>query len=144
MSGLCIAAGKLLAVVPVASFTLAWSHSIEKTRWEEDWRIEGRQLHIYEARIMGSGAGMEPPASAWLKDGIWHYRPTTLPNDKFLLTHSPHASGYELCIAGNCQPLTRLLPGIGDNATIEFSVCPAQTPVSADDSGQSEILRRTP
>lgn len=124
MSGLCIAAGKLLAVLPIASFTLAWTHSIEKTRWEEDWQIEGHQLSISEARIKGSGAGMEPPADARLKDGVWHYRPKLAPNDHFLLAHSSYTKGYELCIATRCQPLADLLPGIDDSATIELSVCP--------------------
>lgn len=144
MSGLCIAAGKLLAVVPVASFTLAWTHSIEKTRWEEDWQIEGRQLRIHEARIMGSGAGMEPPDGAWLKAGVWHYHPKTAPNDQFLLSHSPHTGGYELCIARDCRPLAGLLPGIGDNATIELSVCPEQTSQPEDNTGQAKTLRRAP
>ena len=33
---LCIVSGSLLAALPLTAFTLAWTHSIEKTRWEED------------------------------------------------------------------------------------------------------------
>jgi hypothetical protein len=58
---LCLAAGALSAVLAVNAFTLSWIHSIEKIRWEEDWRIEAGALVIDEARIRGSGAGMEPP-----------------------------------------------------------------------------------
>jgi hypothetical protein len=58
---LCLAAGAAGAVLAVNGFTLAWMHSIEKIRWEEDWRIVGRELVITEARIRGTGAGMEPP-----------------------------------------------------------------------------------
>jgi hypothetical protein len=37
---LCLAAGAVTAVLAIESFTLSWIHSIEKIRWEEDWRIE--------------------------------------------------------------------------------------------------------
>jgi hypothetical protein len=37
---LCLAAGALSAVLAINAFTLSWIHSIEKIRWEEDWRIE--------------------------------------------------------------------------------------------------------
>lgn len=124
MSGLCLAAGKILLTIPVTSFTLAWTHSIEKTRWEEDWYIADRQLIIREARIKGAGAGMEPPPGAQLKNGTWHYRPAAQPPGSILLTHSPYAAGYELCTGQACQPLSHLLPGLDKHATIELSACP--------------------
>jgi hypothetical protein len=58
---LCLAAGAVAASLAIDSFTLSWIHSIEKIRWEEDWRIEAGALVVTEARIRGSGAGMEPP-----------------------------------------------------------------------------------
>lgn len=125
---LCIASGKLLAVIPVASFTLAWTHSIEKTRWEEDWRIAADRLSISEARISGSGAGMEPGADAVLRDGVWHYQPATPPTARLHLAHSPYTAGYELCLADRCRPLASLLPGIDEIATIDLYACPAGTP----------------
>lgn len=124
VSTLCLAVGKLLVTIPVASFTLAWTHSIEKTRWEEDWQIAGGQLSISAARIKGSGAGMEPPTNARLEAGTWHYRPDMPPMRSVRLTHSTHAAGYEFCTDGRCQPLASLIPGIGDNAIIEMSACP--------------------
>lgn len=126
MSGLCLAAGKILAALPIASLTLAWTHSIEKTRWEEDWSIEGKVLALREARIRGAGAGMEPPAGARLENGIWHYTPPRASQSIVRLTHSPHVAGYEICIDGRCQPLADLLPGIDDNAVIELSACTAR------------------
>lgn len=123
MSSLCLAAGKILLTIPLTSFTLAWTHSIEKTRWEEDWQIRDRQLIIREARIRGAGAGMEPPAGAILKNGVWHYRPADRAGP-VVLTHSPYATGYQFCNRNRCQPLAELLPGIGDHARIELSVCP--------------------
>ena len=73
---ICLAAGTLVATLAVNNFTLAWTHSIEKVRWEEDWRAENGALVIDLARIRGTGAGMEPPENAVLKDGVWHDRPS--------------------------------------------------------------------
>ena len=120
---LCLAAGALSATLAVQSFTLAWTHSIEKVRWEEDWRVEGRQLAIVAARIQGFGAGMEPPEGAVLRDGYWHYRPAVAPMDKLTLAHSPYTQGYELCAGSACRPLTDFLPGIGESATIVATAC---------------------
>lgn len=121
---ICLAAGAVSAVLAVGNFTLAWTHSIEKIRWEEDWRIEGKHLVLDQARIRGSGAGMEPPAGAVLKHGVWHYRPSLPPQETLRLTHSPHVAGYELCFAGRCTPLADRLPGIDNNAVIELKECP--------------------
>ncbi len=98
-------------------------HSVEKVRWEEDWRIEGKRLQIVAARIKGSGAGMEPPPSAVLRDGFWHYRPQVAPMAHLTLTHSPYTQGYELCANSTCQPLVDFLPGIADSETIVLTPC---------------------
>lgn len=126
MSGLCLAAAGLVAALPLTGFTLSWTHSIERTRWEEDWRVAGAALELREARIRGSGAGMEPPAGARHEDGVWRYVPSHPTHARVRLTHSPHAAGYELCADGRCRPLADLLPGIGDNAVIELSACPVR------------------
>jgi hypothetical protein len=120
---LCISSGAILATFAVQSFTLAWMHSIEKVRWEEDWRIEGRELQIVAARVKGSGAGMEPPEGAVLRDGAWHYRPQIAAMPRLLLAHSPYTSGYELCTKGACTPLAELLPGIEATSTIVLAPC---------------------
>ena len=121
---LCLAAGAASAVLAIESFTLAWMHSIEKIRWEEDWRIVGNELVIDDARIRGSGAGMEPPDGAVLKNGVWHYRPALPPQTVLRLAHSPYTSGYELCLGGHCRPLADHLPGIDNSAVIEIRRCP--------------------
>lgn len=121
---LCLAAGAISAVLAIDAFTLSWIHSIEKVRWEEDWRIVGNELVIAEARIRGTGAGMEPPAGAVLKNGIWHYRPQLPPQAVLRLSHSPHAGGYTLCTSTVCAPLADRLPGIDNSAVIELSACP--------------------
>ena len=63
---LCLLAGAFAAQLEVTDFTLAWTHSVERVRWEEDWRVESKRLVLIESRIKGSGAGMEPPPDAVL------------------------------------------------------------------------------
>lgn len=106
MPALCIlSAGKTTALA-ATFFTLSWTHSIEKTRWEEDWRITPAGLQIVEARIKGSGAGMEPPADAALKDGWWVYVPKTAPQPSLRLAASGATSGgWTLCAADACREL---------------------------------------
>lgn len=128
-------------VLPTATATLAWTHSIEKIRWEEDWAVtsppapSGGASHtaalgvaITEARIRGTGAGMEIPEGAVLRDGVWHYRPALPPLPAVRLTQSPYVAPYTLCAAGDCRPLPGWLAGGGaipDNAVIELRPCPA-------------------
>lgn len=123
---LCVAAGALALTLAAESFTLAWTHSIEKIRWEEDWRIAAGKLHLHEARVRGSGAGMEPPQGAVLRAGVWHYHPGREPVDELLLAHSPYAAPYELCLPGKCAPLDRWLEGLAGTATISLRPCPTR------------------
>lgn len=121
---LCLAAGAATAVLATESFTLAWRHSIEKTRWEEDWRIVGNTLVLAEARIRGTGAGMEPPADAVLEHGVWHYRPALPPQLRLHLSHSPYAGDYELCVVSACGPLAQHLPVDNNEPVINLFACP--------------------
>ena len=120
---LCVAAGGLVITLALESFTLAWTHSIEKIRWEEDWRVAGDSLVLVEARVRGSGAGMEPPADSVLKDGVWHYDPHVPPLHVLRLTHSSFTAGYEICSAGRCGPLAADAPRAGNGDVIELSAC---------------------
>ena len=111
MTSLClgVAFAVVQARVPVDEFTLAWTHSVEKTEWEEDYRVEQSGLQLLEARIQGSGAGMEPPEGAELRNGRWHYRPQLPPRPSLTLTRSGYTSDYRLCWQDSCHPLTELL-----------------------------------
>ncbi len=109
--------------MPGGRFTLAWTHSIEKVRWEEDYRVvapeaaaigRGPQLRLEAARIRGTGAGMEPPPDAVLKDGWYHYHPETLDPYEQRLTRSTYTADYEWCSSeGRCRPMGELLPSDG-------------------------------
>lgn len=104
--------------VPVERFTLAWMHSIEKVRWEEDYLIErvGTRpvLRALTARVRGSAAGMEPPEDAVLRHGWFEYQPKTWSPQGLRLTRSIFTADYEWCVNGRCVPLAHLLPSDGD------------------------------
>lgn len=124
MMGICLAVGAAVqAMLPVTAFTLAWTHSVEKVRWEEDWRVEGRALVADEARVQGSGAGMEPPAGAQLRDGVWHYRPAIGPLPALRLTLSPYAADYELCANRRCLPLSQIVAAPSTPVVVAIAPC---------------------
>ena len=102
-------AGALRAALPTSELTLAWTHSVEKTRWEEDYRVDGDGLRLVVARIQGSGAGMDPPPDAVLRDGYWTWHPYTAPFRELRLTLSSYVADYELCWRGRCATLRQLV-----------------------------------
>lgn len=110
VAALCMAAGAMEISLPVSSFTLRWQHSIEKVEWAEDYEVAGPWLHLSQARIRGSGAGMEPPPGAKLIDGVWHYRLENPWRRELVLARSEFVPDYELCIDGKCRRLTHWLP----------------------------------
>ena len=103
---------------PVQRFTLAWTHSIEKIRWEEDYRVhrtaDGQpRLALEMARIRGTGAGMEPPPGARLQGGWYEYVPADQPQGALRLTRSPYTADYDWCVDGQCTSLGTVLPTDG-------------------------------
>ena len=103
---LCVLAGAEALRIAAATFTLGWTHSVERIRWEEDWRVTPAGLQLVEARVQGSGAGMEPPPDARLSGGWWRYAPDRLPQAELVLAASgATASGWTLCAAGACRDL---------------------------------------
>ncbi len=122
LGALCLLAGALQASVPVTSFTLRWQHSIEKVAWEEDYEVAGAWLHLSQARISGSGAGMEPPPGSHLVRGVWNYRLADPWRREVVLARSEFVPDYELCIQGACQRLDAWLPIAAGPTTLK--TCP--------------------
>jgi hypothetical protein len=122
MDAICVAAGLLLAHCGREA-TLSWTHSIEKIVWEEDYRRQGDGLRLTEARVRGSGAGMEPPAGAVFQGGAWHYTPEMAVLPEVQLRHSPYAAPYTLCCDGRCRPMHDWLPGLPADAVITLKSC---------------------
>jgi hypothetical protein len=121
---LCLAAGGVVARLATAAFTLAWTHSVERLRWEEDWLVEGASLVLVEARVQGSGAGMEPPDGAVLEGGFWRYRPDLAPLPRIGLARGGAVPDWQLCVAGRCRELADHLPAEARGAPgVELHAC---------------------
>ncbi len=129
MNGLCLGlAGVVWASLPIEHFTLAWQHSIEKIRWEEDYQVSASGLLLMEARVRGSGAGMEIPDDATLRNGTWHYHRQLPPLNPLHAGRTPEAGDYELCFQGHCQPLAHWLgPPSRDVAAVDLWPCQRST-----------------
>nr|WP_211113967.1 DUF1850 domain-containing protein [Azospirillum picis] len=99
--------GALLAAVPGTDFTLSWTHSIEKTEWRERWTVEDGRLRPLEARIRGTGAGMEPgPGARLTADGWLSWVPDLPPQDAVTLAASGFTGEHRLCAGADCRPLS--------------------------------------
>lgn len=120
MMALCLAvlaggaaAPNVAATVPLpdARFTLTWSHSIEKVEWQEDWRVEAGRLRGIEARVKGSGAGMEPPPYATLAGGWYRWPMPPQDQNRLILARSDAVADHRLCVGGDCRGLSYYIGG---------------------------------
>ncbi len=93
---LCLISAGVTKTLAVAAFTLVWTHSIEKIDWQEDWRVTPQGLELVQARVKGSGAGMEPPPEARLVDGWFQWRPKRAPIREVVLGNSGLAGEWRL------------------------------------------------
>ncbi|MBS0320519.1 MAG: DUF1850 domain-containing protein [Proteobacteria bacterium] len=118
-----LVAGALRAKLPGDTFSVAWTHSVEKTRWEERYRVEPASLVLVEARVEGSGAGMEAGPGARLVDGAWTWTPSSPPLPELRLTHSPYTADYTVCAARDCRTLGAWA-GLGPTAIDVVTVRP--------------------
>ena len=106
---LCLLAAGATIRLGTLALTLAWTHSIEKTRWEEDWRATPAGLVLEEDRIQSTGAGMEPPPDAHFDGKWWHYTPPLAPMKSVQLRRSGATVGdWQVCISGTLQADGRL------------------------------------
>ena len=97
-------------VYPMA-LTLAWQHSIEKIRWEEDYRATPAGVVLLEDRVQGTGAGMEPPPDAKFDGKWWRYNAHVAPLPQVILRRSGMTVGdWQVCIKGACKPMGDYLP----------------------------------
>jgi len=107
--GLCFAAAGVVKVLSVTAFTLAWTHSIEKIEWQEDWHVTPQGLQLVEARVKGSGAGMEPPPEARLVNDWFQWSPKIVPTPQVVLGNSGLAGEWRICTDGGCRTLSDIL-----------------------------------
>jgi hypothetical protein len=111
---LCLAAGSKTVPLMVSMLTLAWTHSVEKIPWEEDWRLTPAGLELVEARIRGSGAGMDPPAEARFVDESWRWKPSVPPLPEVVMRRSGATADWRICIKGQCRPMDAYVPPDAD------------------------------
>jgi hypothetical protein len=111
---ICLVAGKAIVPLMAGAMTLAWTHSVEKIGWEEDWRAGPAGLELVEARVRGSGAGMEPPPEARLVNGTWAWKPALPPQREVVMRRSGATADWRICISGRCRPMEAYLPAEAD------------------------------
>ncbi|MBX9710619.1 MAG: DUF1850 domain-containing protein [Xanthobacteraceae bacterium] len=128
--GLCLASAGVVKTLSLTAFMLAWTHSVEKVEWQEDWRITPQGLEIVEARVKGSGAGMEPPPDARLVDGWFRWKPQLSKLPEVALGNSGVAGEWRLCTEDGCQTLSGIMGHpVGANVTT-MRVCDGSPAVS--------------
>ena len=116
---LCILAAGKTTVIAASVFSLSWMHSVQKSQWLEEWQVTPAGLVLREARIKGSGAGMEPPDGSRLIDGWWVYTPDLAAQKSVTLASSGMTGGgWQLCAVGQCMDL-----GQTAGAPIKLSPC---------------------
>lgn len=122
MNVICLVAGLLM--VPLGeAITLQWTHSVQKTLWEEDYQLAGERLLLTSARVRATGAGMEPPPDAVFHDGAWHYRPMLPPLPSVQMRHSPYVAPYTVCHGTDCRTPAAWLPGLPEESILELRPC---------------------
>jgi hypothetical protein len=107
----CLLAAGSLVHLGTTALTLAWIHSIEKIRWEEDYRLTPAGIVVTQDRVQGTGAGMEPPMDATFDGKWWRYTPHLPPQPKVILRRSgTTVSDWQVCINGQCRTMGSYLP----------------------------------
>lgn len=117
MAFACLVAGATVVRL-AAAITLAWTHSVQKSTWQEDWRATPAGLVLDEVRVQGSGAGMEPPEGAVLEGGFYVSHPALAPQQEVILRRSGATADWQVCIANTCRPMAEFLPPGADPVTL--------------------------
>jgi len=116
---LCLGFSGLSVALLASGATLAWTHSVEKTLWEEDWRATPSGIELVEARVRGSGAGMEPPPEARFVNGAWAWRPAPGERRELVMRRSGATADWRICVSGECRPLAALVPPEADPVVLK-------------------------
>jgi len=116
----CLLAGAAMIALSGGSFSLHWTHSVERIEWREEWSITQDGLTLTRAAVKGSGAGMEPGPDARPEDGWWVWQPDLPPQPELLLAASGATlSGWTLCSGGRCVEV-----GAEPGVPIRLRPCP--------------------
>ncbi len=121
----CFIAGQIAKALQVTAFTLVWTHSVEKTDWQEDWQVGHDGLVLVEARIKGSGAGVDPPADARLIDGWWRWTPEPVSRREVVLARSAAVDDWRVCADGRCRTLDAMFGPAAVTGAVSMRACAA-------------------
>lgn len=114
-----------VAVVPAPAFTLTWTHSVEKIVWREAYVLAPGGLHLTEAAVQGTGAGMEPPPEARLVDGWYVYAPDRTVAE-IVVPDSDFTGPMTLCAGERCAPVSDWARRpAADTTPVRLWSCPA-------------------
>jgi len=123
MSAVClVAAGKSL-LLTTGLLGLVWTHSVEKVEWRETWTATPAGLELVEARVKGSGAGMEPGPEAHLVDGWWVWRPARPALHEIVLARSGATADWRLCPGETCRTAAEILGRDMDGEPVRLVAC---------------------
>ena len=120
---LCLTSAGVIKTLSLAAFTLAWTHSVEKSAWQEDWRVTPDGLELAQARLKGSGAGMEPPPEARLVDGWFQWAPRRPAMPEVVLGNSGAAGEWRICDGPHCRTLTDIFDRHIGAETVVMRAC---------------------
>ncbi len=123
MSALCLLAGGASLRFASGLLTLAWTHSVEKVEWRETWGATPAGLELVEARIRGSGAGMEPGEGARLEGGFWVWRPGRPALAELVLARSGATADWRICEGERCREVGDLIGAAPAGAPVRLVPC---------------------
>ncbi|MCQ8896645.1 DUF1850 domain-containing protein [Limnobacter humi] len=134
MSVCALAGVVLVACVQSTDFTLTWTHSVERVEWQEDWRVDGDTLIQTQARVKGSGAGMDPAPGAQLLNGwyVWVPQPALHLQEIRLANSGATVSAWTLCDLPDRAHCVSLGTALGD---------PPQEPELSAQRSEGFVLR---
>jgi hypothetical protein len=108
---LCLWLGTALWLRSAQPLTLAWQHSVERVRIEEEYEAADAGVVLGEVRLRGLGAGLDVPTTARLVDGWWRFKPSTPALREVRMADSSNAAGYRVCAGGRCRRLPTIDSG---------------------------------
>lgn len=116
----CLMAGATMLALANGGFTLEWTHSVEREAWRESWEVTAdHRLHLTQAAVKGSGAGMEPGPGGHFENGWWVWAPKLPPVPSLVLAASGKTpSAWRLC-AEQCVDL-----GATSGQPVQVAPCP--------------------
>lgn len=114
----CLLIGSLAMAVG-GGFSLSWTHSVERVDWQESWNVQDDRLVLTEARVRGSGAGMEPGENAVRRDGWWVWSPDLAVPELRLAASGATVGGWTLCTDTGCREI-----GAKSGAPVVLRPCP--------------------